>query len=156
MKTITILFLILLIAFSSYAQEIVATSGQSATTSGYTVDWTIGETVIETLSSGSSILTQGFHQSKLAVTAVSDLLYPNFELNVFPNPTQDFIQIRFNELPNHSEFSLFDLTGKLLQNENISSEETQLDLNAYPNGIYVLKIYSGNLNVVQEFKIIKQ
>ena len=140
----------------NYAQEVVSSAGQTHTASGYQVNWTLGETVIQTFSTGSNTLTQGFHQTNLQVTPVSELLLPNFELNVFPNPASDLLFIRMNELPQSPGFALFDLSGKKLAQKNIESTNTQVNLKKFAAGTYFLKIMQNKNQPVQTFKIIKK
>jgi hypothetical protein len=65
MRLFTTLVALLFAATLVQAQQVVATAGYSGTIPGYTVDWTIGEPVIETFTGANNILTQGFHQTLL-------------------------------------------------------------------------------------------
>ncbi len=72
MKTFKHLFVIAicsLFSFSVFAQslspQVVASGGGYATGGGYSLSYTIGEPVTATLTGGSNILTQGFHQPDL-------------------------------------------------------------------------------------------
>ncbi|QQS30849.1 MAG: hypothetical protein IPM47_07970 [Sphingobacteriales bacterium] len=49
----------------SLSPQVVASGGGYGTGGGYTLSYTVGEPVIATLSGGSNILTQGFHQPDL-------------------------------------------------------------------------------------------
>lgn len=60
-KKVPVLFF-MLAAFSLTAQEVISTQGDSYTNSNGTIDFTIGETVINTFTNGNTTLTQGFHQ----------------------------------------------------------------------------------------------
>lgn len=142
--------------FSLLAQNVVSSGGETQNVPGYEVSWTIGEPVIETISSGTNTLTQGFHQSKLLVTPVSELLLPEITIRVFPNPTSDFVTVQFNKIMENSLLSLFDLSGKKLENRQIASTLTQVDLKRYPNGSYILNLTQKNNQLIQSFKIVKQ
>ena len=57
------IFLSLSLIFNTLkAQDVIATSGSRISTSTVQLDFTIGESIIETSSAGSIKLTQGFHQ----------------------------------------------------------------------------------------------
>ena len=71
-------------------QDIVSTQGDSYSNSNNTIDFTIGEPVIETVSDGTNDVTQGFHQTQLTITSVKDY-ETDFILNVFPNPTAQLL-----------------------------------------------------------------
>ena len=156
MKNLFSLTIILLIGTVLTAQEVVSSGGETQSASGYEISWTIGEPVIETISSGTNTLTQGFHQSKLTITPVTEFFYPDIEMKVFPNPTQDFVIIQFNEMIKNLHFSLFDLTGKVLKSKLITSTETRLNLKTYASGSYILKLSHNNQRPLQTFKVIKK
>jgi len=144
-----------LIAFLTEAQEVVSTAGETQTISGYEISWTLGEPVIATVKSGSTILTQGFHQSKLTITPINEFPVSDIELKVYPNPTDEFVTINMNKLDENLSFSLFDLAGKLIESKPIITLETKLFLNACSSGTYVLKLQNGTQQTLQTFKIIK-
>jgi len=154
MKKIILFSIAMLIGLAISAQEVVSSGGESQSAAGLQLSWTLGEPVIETFSSGSIILTQGLHQSKLTATALTDLLFPGIELKVFPNPTQDFVTIHLNERLENTHYILFDLAGKILDTKKITNSETRLDMIEYPSGIYILKLYS-NQKAIQDFRVIK-
>ena len=152
----SIIILILFLAGSMVsAQEVISSNGDSQSAAGYEVSWTVGEAVIATLSGSTNTLTQGFQQTRLTVTAVTDLLYPGLEIKVYPNPTQDFITIQFSEYVEGSRYSLYDFTGRLIENKLINSADTEIDLKKYASGQYILKLTNKSRQAIQTFQIIK-
>lgn len=137
------------------AQQVVSSNGDSQSTAGVEVSWTVGEAVIETFIGGSNTLTQGFHQTKLTITAVSELLIPGLEIKAFPNPTQDFITVHFSEYIEGSRYFLYDFTGKLLENKLILSADTEINMQKYAGGQYILKLTNKSRQPIQTFQIIK-
>ena len=137
------------------AQEIVSTAGTVYETNGVQLSWTLGETVIKTAESGSLVLTQGFHQSKLVITALDDITIADFEVKVYPNPTSDFVVVHFDENNLNAHIQLFDLAGKKLK-ESVANTDTQMNMTEYPGGTYLLKLFDDNFHPVQTFKIIKR
>lgn len=156
MKKLILLILLLVPAGVIFAQEVISTAGETKSNSGYDVSWTVGEPVIRTLSAGNVILTQGFHQSKLIITAVENVPDMKNIITVFPNPTNQFAIVKFNRIPEKNSYQIFDLSGKVLESKIISSLETQIDLTHFANGSYLLKIIQENNQPLQTFKIIKQ
>jgi hypothetical protein len=156
MNRLSLLILFLFIVQAPGAQEIVSSGGETQKVSGYEVSWTIGEPVTETLSGSANILTQGFHQPKLSVTPVSEFQKSGIELKVYPNPTSDFVIIQTNGLTENLRYLLFNINGKLLENELITSEKTKMNLKNYSGGQYVLKLICNSNQPVQNFKIIKR
>lgn len=156
MKQLIIMILFVVEAFSVSSQEVVSPAGETQTISGTEISWTIGEPVIETAASVSNILTQGFHQSKLTVTAIDELLSSDFKLKVYPNPTSEFVTIHFNKPDKNPVYSLLGLKGNLIETKTISSTETSVNLQNFASGTYLLKISGKNNTLLQTFKIVKK
>ncbi|MBI9069504.1 MAG: hypothetical protein JEZ09_19565, partial [Salinivirgaceae bacterium] len=70
MKKFVLLLLGITLMAQTYAQSTISTCADHNETSAVSLSWTIGEAVIETVSDGTNTLTQGFHQSKLIITAI--------------------------------------------------------------------------------------
>jgi hypothetical protein len=68
---------------------------------------------------------------------------------IYPNPTNNLIQIEIENYNGRFEAELYDFTGKLLETTN----NTNLSLADYPSGIYSLKLTYGDR--VEEVKVIK-
>lgn len=154
MKTQLIIIILSFAAFCLSAQEVVSTAGETQNAGNYEISWTLGETVIETVSSGTTTLTQGFHQTKLTVTAIDEIT--TTDLKVYPNPTSEFVIISSNKLDDKSSYSLFNLSGKLLENKIISTSETRVNLKNYASGTYLLKLQYKPNQSLQTYKIVKK
>ena len=151
---VIILFLIPALANLS-AQEVISSGGEVQAAAGVEVSWTVGEAVIDTYISGTVALTQGFQQTKLTITAISELLLPGIEIKVFPNPTPDIITIHFSEYVQDARYSLYDLRGKLLENKLIRSADTEINMAKYASGQYILKLTEKSNRAIQTFHIVK-
>lgn len=67
------------------------------------------------------------------------------EAAIYPNPTQNYVVIDWPATTSVKSISVFDLTGKrVLQEENVSGEQTQIDLSTLEKGIYTVKFDSGS------------
>ena len=75
----------------------------------------------------------------------------NFKVS--PNPTNNGLLTIYNENAAHARMALYDVSGKLLLSKNIQQQQHTLDLTAYTNGMYFLKIKEGENTVCK--KIIK-
>lgn len=79
---------------------------------------------------------------------------PTNTIKVFPNPTRDWLHIRSNQ-GILDYIQVCDLTGKVvLQQDNLSSNHTDLDLSKLENGLYIITIQSGNQR--KNIRVIKQ
>jgi len=156
MKSILVLLALVFAAATSYAQEVVASSGNSETAAGYTVDWTLGEPVIETISGSNHILTQGMHQTNLLATAISETELPGLQLKVYPNPTGRFLKIEIVQQGNEPFFyEISDITGRKSVLKELQGNAEEIDMGSYVSGVYFLNVLSKNHKNVKVFKIIK-
>lgn len=67
---------------------------------------------------------------------------PDIDISIFPNPATASTNISSDNLMDN--IRVFDLSGKLLLNENTNSNFYTLDLSGIKNGMYLLQIVSGN------------
>lgn len=155
MKKDILLIILLFSASLISAQEVVSSAGETQSVAGYEVSWTIGETVVETGSDGANTITQGFHQTKLIVTALDELGLTGNQIKVFPNPTQDYVVVQLKEFIENSSVFLFDFNGKMLKEERITSTSTKLNLGSYASGTYILRLRKES-ELLQTFKIVKR
>ena len=71
-------------------------------------------------------------------------------LSIYPNPTNNLIQIEIENYNGSIEAALYDFTGKLLETTN----KTAISLTDYPTGIYLLKVAYGDR--IEEVKVVKE
>lgn len=137
------------------AQEVVSSAGDSHSNANGSVSYTIGEPVIETFSGGNNILTQGFQQSNLMITAIEELPGLNFEISAFPNPATDIVKLRIGkESIAGMQYMLYDMSGNLLLRNGLEGTETEIPFSDFFPAEYILRI-SDNRKEVKSFKIVK-
>lgn len=84
-------------------------------------------------------------------TGIDNKDFVGAEFNIYPNPTQDILNIKSKNLNNYS-LNIFGLNGQLHQNLNdISSQIKQLDVSTLPAGVYFLQIQVGGQQKIQKF-----
>ncbi len=88
----------------------------------------------------------------------SDIQVINFnrnknELSVYPNPTSDVVNVKLNETINNGDLQIFDQLGRLILQDKIYKEETlkTIPVHQFPEGIYTIKIFSGNQIFTEKF-----
>ena len=140
----------------SWAQEVISSAGAIHDSANLQVSWTIGEPIVETFSSGGTILTQGFHQSKLVVTAIDPIPLAGFEIEVYPNPTSGDVNIKLNK-GNISKlrFSLYSSQGEQISQQEFSNQVEQINIQLLAPGYYMLKIANDTDTSEKTFKIVK-
>ena len=135
------------------AQEVVATQGDSYSNATANIDFTIGEVIIATGPDGTNDLTQGFHQTNWNFVGLEDFA-PNYEATIFPNPTEDVLNIRTSAFENVT-YTLYDAQGKLVMQNILSAEQTPIQVSQLAPGSYSLTLNNETQNL-KTFKLIKQ
>ena len=153
LSLVVVISMIQLAVGQTTSPELVSSAGDTYSNSSFQIDWSIGEPVIATHSSGSYIITQGFHQNFYVVTAIKN---PKTEVSItaFPNPTTDLITVNLGDSNNNNLIILTDPSGKILQQKETNNKQELLNLSDYTKGIYFLTIKQEN-KLIQSFKIIK-
>lgn len=158
-RIIAIIFSIVSInAFSQIVSpELFTSSGDNFKNNDLELDWSIGEIMIETYSNADNSLTQGFHQPKYEVTTrIDKISKDNFEINIFPNPTSELINLQTKGSVNQKlTYKLIDLQGKLLIEKSVKTTNEQINMSNLSQSIYLLKISTENGKQVSVFKIQK-
>lgn len=149
----TLMLTLLLTTMTVSAQEVIATQGDSYSNGSAKIDFTIGEVVINTGTDGTNDLTQGFHQTNWNFLGVEDHA-PNYEATIFPNPTEDVLNIRTSTFENVT-YTLYDALGKIVLQDNLSGEETPIQVSQLAPGAYSITL-NNQLQNLKTFKLIKQ
>ncbi len=95
-------------------REVAASSGGSGTAGAITIDYTIGEPVIHTISAGDIMLSQGFQQPELLLP-----IQPGgpaaLDFMLFPNPAVTTVKVGFNLLTDATVvFMLVNTLGQVI------------------------------------------
>jgi hypothetical protein len=152
MKNIALSVLAILAGFVVSAQEVVSTQGDSYSNASGSIDFTIGEVVINTGTDGTNDITQGFHQTNWNFLGVEDFA-PTYEATVFPNPTSELLNIRTSAFENVT-YTLYDAQGKMVMQDKLSAEQTPIQVGQLPSGNYSLTLNNETQNL-KTFKLIK-
>ncbi|NLF42197.1 MAG: T9SS type A sorting domain-containing protein [Bacteroidales bacterium] len=148
---------LLLFASQSSAQEVISAGGGSFSNSTAKISFTVGETVVGTLSAGNQILTQGFQQSRLTILGIEDNPELNISIQAFPNPVIQKLKIQiggFDEAAS-MHYCLYDINGRLIVLQNITGDETNIDFGGLEPAVYMIRINSGN-QVLKTIKVLKE
>lgn len=148
----TVVFSLLFTSFTATSQEIVSTQGDSYSNASGSIDFTIGEVVINTGTDGTYDITQGFHQTNWNFVELEDHA-PNYEAIIFPNPTEDVLNIRASVFENVT-YTLYDAQGKLVLEDKLSAEQTPIQVSHLAPGNYTISLKSEGQNL-KTFKLVK-
>lgn len=85
---------------------------------------------------------------------------PAEETKVYPNPSQDgLFRVGLGESDGPLEFTVYvrDLMGKLIKTEQrVTDGVLEVDLSAYPSGVYFLSMFDRGNNLIVSQKLIKE
>lgn len=153
---------ILLLSNISVCQQltpfVISSAGNFYKPNDISLSFTIGEIAVETFSSSSNILTQGFQQGSWTINAIGSNPNQTIQVNIYPNPANEFVMIEWKE-ENNTEFhiELYDLTGKKIIHKTSDPNENtfELGLDNLTQSVYILRIWSAGTNASKSFRIIK-
>lgn len=124
-------------------RDVLASAGGYAFAGGRNFEFTLGETVIESIENSAIVLTQGFHQPEtcplvmVGITAIEEAS----GLTVFPNPTVDELTLQFSAPAGKTfQIQIFNAGGQLVRSLPRSDDANTLivDCRAFPAGSYFL------------------
>ena len=158
MKTNTLYFLAFLLSFSVNAQtshQVLSATGGDASGSGGTVAYSVGQIVYSTSTGTTGSVAQGVEQAyEISSVGIKETAL-NISLSIFPNPTSDYLTLKVQDYNNEAlSYSLLDEQGKLVLNEQITNQVTQVAMSNLARGAYFINVLQENKKI-QTFKIIK-
>lgn len=96
------------------------------------------------------VMVKFFDNTGNFTTSVNSIEKEDFKFEVFPNPTNQFLNIKFNDNNNKQKSILiYDITGIELIKQSTKSN-TKIDVEQLPTGLYLMKVLEDD-----KFKIIK-
>lgn len=157
MKFIYLLvFFCLVFGQNSNAQETLNTTGADASNGAESISFSVGQMVYSTTENSNGSINEGVQQPfEIYTTKINTKTKNNFTLNLFPNPTNNSINLHLDNKGNATFFyKLSDNLGRVLKEEKIMSSETKIEMEQLASGNYYLLVGTATENV-QSFKIIK-
>lgn len=138
------------------SRSVIASGGNSFSSSSLQADWTIGETVIGSFNGSSLLVDQGFQQGPdAAASSVKSLAKGHILL--YPNPSNGILNLSYTGTPAAAlRFSLWSADGKQLNPTWV--EQTSglwtCDISALAPGSYFVQVFEAG--TVQVLPLIKQ
>lgn len=139
------------------AQTNVSSTGSNASGSGGSASYSVGQVAYTTNTGTNGSVAQGVQQAYeiSIVTEIEEAIGMNLSLTAYPNPTTNYITLSINEFEiSNLSYQLYDINGKLGQNEKITDNQTKIVMSNLVPATYFVKVIQGNKEV-KIFKIIK-
>jgi hypothetical protein len=143
MKNLSIIFLFLsstiIVSAQTLQNDVVASGGGEGSSANMSIEFSIGEPVIETVGTVDMTLTQGFLQPSLTITFIEedDMLEG---ISIFPNPVTDELTVDVPLQYSVLKWELLDMNGRVLSSSVFMPGTQTLNMQAYAQGTYVLMI----------------
>ena len=140
------------------AQTSINATGGNASGSGGSASYSVGQVVYTTNTGTNGSVAQGVQQpfEISVVTAIEEAKGINLSVSAYPNPTTDYLTLEVKEFElSNMSFQLYDMSGKLLQSEKITGNQTSIVMSNLVPATYFVKVIQDNKEV-KTFKIIKK
>ncbi len=139
-------------------QDVISSAGGYSSSGSMSLSWTLGETIVQTFSSGDLILTHGFIQPDTAIKIITEIedLDVLVNLKLFPNPSSEILNIQFESFSEGEVILVIvDSQGRLIKRDVIVPPMTlkQINMQDIPAGTYYLRLTKGKLANV--YKVVK-
>jgi len=133
------------------AQSGVVVSGKHIENTSGSVSYTFGDVFYTKNIRGISI-NEGMQQSYIINEIASKTI---LRVSLYPNPTNNLVYFKVENLNyKNLSFKLYDISGRIITSGKILNEQSVLSLQNFPNNIFIVKVFRGELEE-QSFKILK-
>jgi len=139
------------------AQTSVNATGTNASGSGGSASYSVGQVVYTTNTGTNGSVSEGVQQpfEISVVTGLEEAKGINLSVTAYPNPTTDYLTLSIADFDaSKLSYQLYDMNGKLLQNEKITGNQTSIVMSNLVPATYFVKVIQGNKEV-KTFKINK-
>lgn len=158
MRTLLLIANILFV-FSLYSQNldhfVIGTDGGFAGNNQFSLSYTIGEIVTELGNDpvNNIDLTQGFQQSYISIVSTENHI-ADIDISVFPNPAVNYLNVNISDLSKVKTYAMYDMSGKLLLQQEIISNQFEISFSNFSSGNYLL-IFKNDQQKLKTLKVQK-
>jgi len=82
---------------------------------------------------------------------ISDLSANSYQINVFPNPAQNILNVNGLEISDDGKLQITDISGRVVYSNNITGSSLQVPVDNLTPGIYVLHVQNGSQKMFLRF-----
>ena len=131
-----------------------ATGGDISSEEG-NVSYSLGQVFYSSYESSEYSITEGVQQPLVIRIEPLGKKDKKLKLVAYPNPVTDYFTIESSDYKDRSlTYHLMDLNGRIIKNDDIKENGTQVNISSLPVGFYLL-VVSDNGTRIKTIKIIK-
>lgn len=142
-------------------RQVIGSMGGVYQGSNLNVHFTVGETVVKSVTDGSFYINQGFQQggAEILTSTTRELIPVKYKL--YPNPASHWIKIELSsEREGNVQMEILDVTGKVVrqisESFSIGGEQGHyVDLAAIPAGTYFVMIRDMEARPITSIEFLK-
>jgi hypothetical protein len=154
MKDLYFILFCTLVTTSTMAQQNTVATGGDANGSNGSVSFSVGQIDYTNASGSDGSSHEGVQQPFEFYDQDAGLQELNANATLFPNPTNEFVTLSVDFVPDATNYELIDVNGKIIQSGEVVSKETSLDMRSLATGTYLLNLYQSQ-KAIAAIKIVK-
>ncbi len=148
--TFVTLFFVQVIVAQNLSPTVVNSSGRVIQNTSYSLEWSLGELAVSSLTNSNNLLTQGFLQPERQTVPIKDI-FDESRFWAFPNPVTAQLYLQ-TDIPEIAVILIHDVSGRLVLQTDFQQHINLLHLNS---GIYVVSLFNNQTQHLHSFKINK-
>ncbi len=77
-------------------------------------------------------------------TGIINLDFDQISVNIYPNPSSDFVQFETLDIEQGRQISIFDVNGRQVYTNDFSNRKTKISVKEFPSGLYTYQVTLKN------------
>jgi hypothetical protein len=77
-------------------------------------------------------------------TGIIDLDLEQVSVNIYPNPTSDFVEFETRDIEQGRQIKIYDINGRQINISDFNNRKAQIFINEFPSGLYTYQIILKN------------
>lgn len=106
----------------------------------------------DTARTGSTLLVDDISFGYVNLPTAINSIVNNVSVDMFPNPAKDVLNISVEGAEEVKAVEIFDITGKLVLTESVSSSNTKINTTDLANGSYIVRLLDENRKPLHQSK----
>ncbi|MBN2275579.1 MAG: T9SS type A sorting domain-containing protein [Bacteroidales bacterium] len=145
----------LVVAAQNVSKQDVVAANDNIKDNRPVIEWILDRPGIAPVSYEDKVNTEGLLQPILVIKVIQTVKGLSYSVEAYPNPTDDLVLIHIENAEARDFYYLFyDINGKVLEQKQLESKVTAINMKIYPAGIYLLKIMQPEKEI-KTFEIVK-